>query len=824
MALDEPPDEDAVPQPRRIPKPALIGCGLLLAAAAIGGTAYYNAETTPEPEVLFAQSLDMIDRGDWVRAHNVGAYLRDNDYADLDFGGGVSFVLGESAFQLGDRFSLDDHTRGQNYREAARELSQAAKDGVPSRWRAAWTRSLGLSLYRLGRLAEAEPRLAEAAQDGDPVCLLALGHCRLVPAYEDRIQADEVAATCEELLARDELERALAAEAGLLRIDAWFESGRLTEIAEALETTDWLPLPPDAPALTLRRARLSLANSDPQTAERLTHAVLHQAELDPETLREAAYWHARAAEIDGRDTEAILRFRSVLDNYDPGDETVVSAVRLADLLRRAPRVLFEDALRAYGRAVQINTRPENYRNRYMRLPELRRRVRTAWEEWLAENHYEWAIELAEQMAPLFEVYEAAEMAALAAHRQATQRQAEHDAADADRRTSLRSETLRLWRSSGHAYERLAEALIVRAGYQDALWTSFEHLRAGHDFDAAQRQLERFLETQTQTRRPQALVEYGRLLLDRHEPGDQSLDQAAETFRSVLDNYPTSDAAFDATLWLGICHLERNEPDEAAARWESLLESPLLTPESQVWQGALVSLGSLLFHTGELRALDARRAEQAGELDRTRDRTREANQSWTQAVRKLTGYLARTGYSRQSAEARFWLAKSLQRVTELPRTQLGAAETNNARIELQRQIDASLKRAIEELRTLIAQLQPRAERNRLDAMESRLLRDCTFEIAHTAFALGDHKMAVEKYGDAINRFPNDPQVLLAYVQIATCYDQLGRRTEAISYLERAQLIRGQFDETNFDAELSSLSGPEWEVWLKRNVELLKKAEG
>ena len=808
-------EEVAAPKGRKL---TLVG-GLLATLAVIGAGYWLTSDAKPEPEVLFAQALDMIAREDYLRAHNVGVYLRENKYQDLNFGGGVSFVLGESSFQLGDRFSLDEHTRNEHYKEAVGELSLAAKDGLPSRFRSQWTRSLGLAFYRLGRLAQAEPRLAEAAEEGDPICLLALGHCRLIPTSVNADQVDDVTAMCETLLVRDDLTREFTVEAGLLRIDSWFERGRLDDIETALATTDWLPLPPDSAELTLRRARLALANGDPAGAEEFTREALQASDLKPERLREVAYWSALAAETDGRETDAILRYRSVLDNYDPGDETIVAAVRMGDLLRGAPRVLYEDSLRAYSRAVQITTRPEDYRNRYMRLPELRRRVRTAFGDWLEAGQFEWAIQLAEQMAPLFEIHEAADLAAIATFKQALARQAAYDQADDETRDYLSAEMLRGWRESGHAHQRLAEALVTRPGYQDALWSSFEHLQRGHDFAAARTQIEEFLATQTQTRRPQALVEYGRLLMDLHEPGDTLLDEAADTFQSVLDNFGTSDAAFDARLSLGHCELERNNPTEAVAAWDSILESPLLTPSSKVWQNALLSLGSLLFHSGELEALGARKAQQAGELDAARLSTREANARWSGAVRKLTGFLARTGYTRESGQARFWLAKSLQRTTELPKQQLGSAETNNARIELQRQIDASLQRAISELQSLVDTLTPRAELDRLDAMERRLLRDCVFEIAHTHYQLGDKSAAIDKYGEAINRFPTDPQVLLAYVQIATCYDQMGRRNEAISYLERAQLIRAQFVDETFDADLSSLSGPEWEVWLRRNLELL-----
>ena len=812
-----------------------LGLGLVGTGAVLAGVVAFGGESEPEPELLFREALNRLDGGDYRRAANIARYLQARNYQDLNFGGGVSYTLGLSAFELGDRYSVDRHTERQHYVDAARNLTRSFEEGLVMDRRPRWAAATGLSLFRLGRLADAERRLEEAlasqtdspesdaprsdASSADawrPVSL-ALATCDLVPSVRTPRRLDRAVGLCDAVLAD-------AAAAEDERQTAWLLRAEATLARDGVEAADtWMaetPAPPrlaDNPRRRLLQSRIDIEAGRTDAAMASLRAVLRSPLDPPETAREAAFLMGRIHEQAGDEEAAILAYRRVVDDYDPGDETVVAAVRLGDLLRSAPRSLHEAALDAYAVGVEIPIEPGKFRNKYASLDDLRNRVRAAWQSWLDGREYPRAIELADRMSPLFVPSDAADMKAEATRAAAAAWQARSDAAGGEDRRQIAPTLYAAWRASGRAYAELADARRSQSGYPDALWISARHFAAGHDFQSAFEQTQAFLETHSPTRRPQAMVQAGRLLMSLHRPGDDRLDEATGVFETMLADFPAADAGFDARYALGECALERDDLIAAETHWRSILDSQLLSPSGRVWQDALVSLGELMFHTGETLALRARKAAETPEVAaRARQK---ADARWAAAVRRLSGYLARTPQTPRAAEARFWLAKSLQRTTELPRLQLASAETNNARLELERQIETSLKRALDEFATLVAALSPVAERGQIGPVQSRLLRDSVFEIPHTHFLLGQWQDALDGYADATTRFPDDPQVLLSYVQSARCLNELGRRAEARAQLARASVIREALAEDQFTPALTSFSGPEWDLWLERTRELM-----
>jgi tetratricopeptide (TPR) repeat protein len=85
---------------------------------------------------------------------------------------------------------------------------------------------------------------------------------------------------------------------------------------------------------------------------------------------------------------------------------------------------------------------------------------------------------------------------------------------------------------------------------------------------------------------------------------------------------------------------------------------------------------------------------------------------------------------------------------------------------------------DEFLALQAMLLERADADMLDELGQRILRDCHFEIARTHYALDEYEEAILAYSAAAHRYPHDPHVLLAYVQMAACYDRLGKTVEAM----------------------------------------------
>jgi hypothetical protein len=74
-------------------------------------------------------------------------------------------------------------------------------------------------------------------------------------------------------------------------------------------------------------------------------------------------------------------------------------------------------------------------------------------------------------------------------------------------------------------------------------------------------------------------------------------------------------------------------------------------------------------------------------------------------------------------------------------------------------------------------------------------------------------AIVRYGGAANRYPDDPQVLLAYMQMSNCNDRLGKADEARSMLEQARIIHRGMTDAAFEPQLTNMNKKDWSGWIE-----------
>ena len=167
------------------------------------------------------------------------------------------------------------------------------------------------------------------------------------------------------------------------------------------------------------------------------------------------------------------------------------------------------------------------------------------------------------------------------------------------------------------------------------------------------------------------------------------------------------------------------------------------------------------------------------------------------------------------EARYYLGRALQREAEWLSRQLESAETDNARLQLEAQQDAMLHKAVKHFEKLRDELDGQSSAQ-IDELQQRLLKNCIFEIPHTYFELRDYDKAITYYNQAINRFPQDVQTLVAYIQMGQCHKRMQRPVEARNMLQQARLLlsHDQIPDAEFEVPSTNLSRVEWEAWLER----------
>ena len=327
-----------------------------------------------------------------------------------------------------------------------------------------------------------------------------------------------------------------------------------------------------------------------------------------------------------------------------------------------------------------------------------------------------------------------------------------------------------------------------------------------NFETALKVLTRFINTNPEKQMPQALVQRGEILLELDR-----LDEAINHFERVMTNYPTDVSAFEAQYLLGIVYLEKNELDQAQAVWKEILESSQLTPKAKQWGDALFSLGKLNFHQGKI-AESEKQSETAEDVPEGQITGSRQNLYYEEATRRLTEYVKRYPESEKISEARYLLARSLQNLSDQPLREMKEARTDNARQELKRKQFGYLNQALTQLQYLNRDLRQLENRDRLDALGKQLLKSSCFGKAHILYLTEEYAEAIKSYHDAVNRYPQCTEVLIAYMKMSGCYEALGKKNEAKSMLEQAKIILKQMPDSVFESGATNLGREEWNRWL------------
>lgn len=770
------------------------------------------------PAVRQEQAFALLDGRGSIKsrqqARKIAQALDEENYRDVKFQGAIEFIGGITAFR--DAQDAGQNGSAQDYIAPERLLLEAQSRGVIVERQPEWAYALAVSVYRLGKASEARPLLEKAVATYKPkrteLSLL------LTEVYLD-------------LKTPEALEKALVINRGLMETDGLPQTTldrvylqraqtllALNRSAEAEEALSKVSQATSKNRGTIVfRAQTLIAEEKYAAAMKILEPIVNDIGLEQTYPRQASFLMGVASEKLGDADAAINYYERTAQKYENTPESLAANLRAADLLRQAePVARNEEALEAYRRALRTVKDPQDFRNRWLSLKEFRRLILDAWNQWRIHGAYAEAIALSELMTPLLPTVQADELKARANQYWAEELEQQLRDAPFSEWKSRTAELYKRWRLSGEAYDTLATSLKSSSKFPDALWISARQFRRGHDFDRALTQLTRFINTRPKELLPDALVSLGEVFMDLDR-----LDEALDLFQRVVENYPTSNAAYDARYLVGKVQLEQNELDAAEATWREVIAFERLDPSAPLWKLSLFSLGRLQYHRASLLLSKSLGIQSANSKATQEQLLSEAFSRWDEAVRRLEEFLKRypkdpgtadDEYLRYKAEARYLLAKSLQHRADGPRRRLKKSETENARLELRRVMNVLLRQAIQEFRTLQSNLLEIGENDRLGELGQQLLLDCYFEIAHTYFALEQYEEAIVSYSSAANRYPKNAQVLVAYVQMTNCYDKLGKPAEARSMLEQAKVILKQMPDEVFDPKATNMTREQWGKWL------------
>lgn len=797
-------------------------------------------EATPSEQLQAALELlqDPLDQGSRQEAVVIAQRLRSSGADIPEFKKGPSYILGIATFRNAHQQNVAASENG--FLRAIQYLREAERSALDSQYRPEYAFALGVSLHQVGSSEDAVPFLQEALESFPAGKIEASK--RLSEIYLDRknpaelrlavkltdsiLDTPSLSALEKDRLYLQKAQIHLALNQNMLARQALskvtnitssshgtivFRAQTLMANAEMLASGDVISAVSPPASLLVRM----MAEEKFHEAREVLDPVANVVRLDQTFPRQAMFLQGicaqRIAEIDvdntsaGKYDAAINIYGRTVQNYRDSHEGVAASLRLADLLRASDRD--EEALMAYKNALGTVKSPTRFRNRWISLTEFRTRVLNAWNTWTRQGAFQPAIKLSQMMSPLVPEAQALELQALANQRWADRLTRELPTTPKSQRTIKQQQIKVLSRESGTTYSKLAELVKSTAQYPDMLWASAEHYRKGHAFAKSLDHFTRFINLRPKSKLALAIVRRGQVLMDLDR-----FKEALDHFQRVVELYPTDTAAFTAQFEIANCHLELGDAKLAEQTWRNILSSNELTPAAEEWRRSLFSLSRLLFHSGIVIREKAEQKAKGATNKEFLDALTNAGSHWEESRRRVKEYLERYPNAENVNEARFLLAKALQESAQLPMHLLKDAEVENVRIELKRNMDALLNEARDEYRKLQTRLLKKEEDELLDSLGQRFLRDCYFEIGHTYFALGEYSKAIVAYNSAANRYSRDPQVLLAYMQMANCNDRIGDHGEALSMIVQAKVILKQLPDDVFHSGNTSLSKEEWGKWL------------
>ncbi len=809
--------EAQAPAPKSKKKLILLA---VVALAVLGGGAFAllgRREKPLTPPEQLAKSLELLANHDSAEDRILATKLIEGvvaaKYTDPDFSGAVPYVRGMLQFyEARDLVGVDIQ---KPLLKAIDLLEEARLRTIPAERRHELDYALGASLQLVGLKSRARDFLEDALEHYEPerqeITKLLLG------SYLEE-QTDESLQKCTQLaqsLLKDEslpdeqqeLIRIQYAQA-LNLLDRTEEAEKVLAEADSKTTS--------TQQSTLLKARSLMANADKlrQRDEKAAAAKYVEAQqlLQPllaplvrdRVAAQANFLMARCAARLRNDESAINYFQQVIRKYPTTHEGVASLIELADLLRRLGRN--EEAIDSYRRALKTIRRPEDFRNRWLTVRQFQDSVDRAWDNWADDGEFELALSVASDFTPLFSLMRATERLAETHQRWAQKLQAEFDAGGFDKRMSLTPELRQRWRESGKAYAQLAELVRPTKGYAQVVWQSALHYANGNDFETSLKQTAAFLDSAPQEGVAVAVLHRGRLQMHLDK-----LPEAIESFRQIVREFPRDPATFEARLWTGHCFLEQNKLDEAEKSWRELMNGSL-DPLAKEWRDAKFALSQLLIEraTNSERQAAVTDGQPLNEAQKqAHEKAFELNQ---EAIRHLDEYIRRYPTADGRFEARQLMARALRFSIGRPREQLQQTMPAAARQQLHREVAKALDRALQELRTLQEELQGLHTAGRLDRLGQQLYRETFLSIPDTLFEQELYDDALDEYRSVLNRFPDHPMALTAYVQMARCHERQGRTDEARLQFDQARLLLQRLPDSAFSPTNTSLSRADWTAWL------------
>jgi tetratricopeptide (TPR) repeat protein len=744
------------------------GTGLLILAGVFAAWSYiaHLAIDSLQP-VTIEMALEALDSG---RPEEAKAIIGDmqGQIATPKLIGGAMFVLGAIKAREADAESSDER-RSATYQLASRYLSKARAQMPPKGREADAAYLLGKSLVRSGHaeagIAPLNDALALGAQPAGEI------HALLVRALLESPQPDLPQALIHNQHVIDD-----AALPGEFHQEAWLQraetlvrlgrgdeaaialakigeggefGGRRTLLAGRLEMEEAMQLDQDSPD---RAIKLEEALAKFEEAQRLD---LGQGEL----ARQAMYLTARCYDLRGDIAGARAQFDRLWKLHGDTDEGLAAALAEADYARADGER--EQALAGYRAVLKAVGNPRTYDNRILPLEELRARLWTAYQEFLAEGEFASSLAMLDLFEPVLGPAQCTELRAKTEQQWGAHCRSEAALREAKGAEKLVKEGRFHLRASGRAYEDLARMRYATRFFTRDLWDAADCYFQGQSYTNAERLFAEYLLHDARQRNDVALVRLGQARLAM-----SNYDEAIAALEECIEIYSDSVVTHQARLEAARAYRQLEKPGEAERLLRNNLEAPALTPASPEWRDSLFELGQLLYE-------EERFQESVDALQEAVARYPENDAAL------LSKYLIARAYHNG--------AESLTRRLREPSAE-NEAQINRSRRRISEDLESAYKTYVDVQQQIT--LAGNAEN---DPMTAMLLRNCYMMQGSVLAELRRFNEARQAYQNVITLYQSDPVVMEGFMQVANCWRRLNQPELARGNLERAKDVLAKLPE-------------------------------
>ncbi len=799
----------------------LITCAIL-APVSVTGIWWWNTRPPNQSYITSELALATLDAGEWERARAMALVLKTQGLRPPQEWSTPDFVMGATiAYEAASVWEGDRETY---CRRAALYLEAARQHGFPAGREAEGLWLLGRSLYWAGHFPESREVLLQALKihrgKRTEIYLYLSG----ANQYSPNPNLPQALEFLDRYLADESLSPEERSEGLVRRVRVLLGMSRIREAQETFAQLTEAGL--DPPRLQLlsghllleeaRNSRRETSTEDSDVTQKLRQAIesLREVQAGPDPpdslIRTAQLLIAQALSELREEEAALFQYDRLQKTFPQTSEGFAARVFAAALAER--RGAHDQAVELYRAALSSVTDPSHYSNEWVSAAEFGTRVMRSYRGLLQKQDYALAAQLAEAFFPFFpKVIQLENLANAYAGWGAKLA----GTAPTDRFVDEPppKEAEERWRLAGKYYHELSRERYVTQSYPEDVWLSGVHYLAGESFEKSAEAFRTYLEYETRGQ----LRQLAHLRLAESLAALGELEEAIREADAAVDLHARDPAIYEARLLASRLHREAGDHQKAEAMLRANLVDDRLEPISPIWRSSLFDLGKTLYQQGVVLVAESMQLDPIAQRTEMIALLEKAHPRFEEAVAKFHEVLRRGGVPGGTVEASFLSAEAHRQMALLPKKKLDTTLVDATRLALMEKAAADLDQALGHYEDVKDALNAALQNGPLTEQEEFLLRNAYFSHAAVLFELGRYEQAAGSFDATTTRFQDTPEVMDAFVQLATCYRNLGETDRALSTLLHARTVLDRFPPETPFRETTIHNREEWEQqldWLAR----------